>query len=192
MKSSDIIEKYLDDSIKCLQEIKLVQNKIEKITKAIIQAKNNGRNIFLCGNGGSASTASHMFCDLNKTATMPNKKRLRAISLVDNLAMISAIGNDLSYSEIFVEQLKNYIRPKDVLVAISGSGNSLNVIKAVKFAKKNDVMVIGFTGFNGGKLKSLCDECIIIPSDSMYRIEDMHLMLNHILVSVLREGKDYK
>ena len=192
MKSSKIISQYIEESIICLNKLKLLSNRIEKISSILIDARENGKNVFVCGNGGSGSTASHMYCDFNKTASMLGKKRMKAHSLVDNMPIILAIGNDQSYNDIFVEQLKNSMKSKDVLIAISGSGNSANVINAAKYAKKIKGIVIGFTGFKGGKLKSLCDDCIIIPSNSMYRIEDMHLMLNHILVSVFRNGKDYR
>jgi len=191
MNAKKIISQYLDESILCLNNLKSQLGVIKRIVDILEKARKNEKNVFLCGNGGSGSTASHMLCDLNKTSSMPNKKRLKAISLVDNVPIISALANDLSYSEVFLEQLKNLIKPSDVLIILSGSGNSLNVIKAAKYAKKNRGIIIGLTGFKGGKLKSLCDECLIIPSNSMYRIEDMHLMINHILVSVFRGGKSY-
>jgi D-sedoheptulose 7-phosphate isomerase len=190
--SSKIIDNYIDESISCLQNLKKMNSLIEKISKIIIDARDSKRKIFLLGNGGSASTASHFICDLNKTSTMKDKSRLRAISLVDNIPTISAYGNDLSYDSIFAEQLKNLLEPKDVVIAISGSGNSKNVIEAVSYAKEKGAIVVGLTGFDGGKLKSRSDECLVIPSNSMYRIEDMHLMINHIITSVLREGTDYK
>jgi len=192
MKSKRIISKYIDESINCLNKLKFQLDTIQKIVNILENARRNDKNIFLCGNGGSGSTASHMICDLNKTSSIPGKKRLKAISLVDNMPIVLALANDLSYSEIFIEQLKNHMKPSDVLIAISGSGNSSNILKALKYAKKNRGIIIGLTGYKGGKMKSLCDECLIIPSNSMYRIEDMHLMINHILVTVFRDGKDYK
>lgn len=192
LKNSKIILNCLDDSIQSIEKLKTQQVLIEKIFNILEKTKKNGNNIFICGNGGSASTASHMLCDLNKTSSMTGKKRFRTISLTDNIPIITALGNDIKYDDIFVEQLKNFFNPSDVLLIISGSGNSSNVIKAAKYAKNKKGKVIGFTGFNGGKLKTLCDECIIIPANSMYRIEDLHLMLNHILVTLFRGGKDYK
>ena len=190
--SSKIIGDYIDESIKCLQNLKMMNSRIEKISQILIDARDSKRKVFLLGNGGSASTASHFICDLNKTSTMKDKNRTRAISLVDNVPIISAYGNDVSYDSIFIEQLKNLLEPQDVLIAISGSGNSKNVIEAVSYAKEKGATVVGLTGFDGGKLKSKCDECLVIPSNSMYRIEDMHLMINHIITSVLRKGTDYK
>jgi D-sedoheptulose 7-phosphate isomerase len=187
-----LIEKYLDESILCLQKLKEQSSIIFNISRIIEQIRDKNKNIFLIGNGGSASTASHFVCDLNKTSTMNSKKRLRSISLIDNMSILTAIGNDISYDKIFTEQLKNFLTEDDLLIIISGSGNSANIINAATFAKTKKCSVVGITGFNGGKLKSYCDECIIIPSDSMYRIEDMHLMINHILTEILRDGTDYK
>ena len=192
MDSSQIIEEYIHQSIQCLQDIKKMKEQIKKISDILINARDEGRKVFLIGNGGSGSTASHFACDFNKTSTLPNKNRLRAISLVDNIPIILAYGNDVSFDSIFVEQLKNLIEHNDVVIAISGSGNSKNVLNAVSYAKEKGGIVIGLTGFEGGILKSKCDECIVIPSNSMYRIEDMHLMINHILTSIFREGIDYK
>lgn len=187
-----MIDHYIDESITCLQSLKKMTSQIENICQILARTRDSKRKVFLIGNGGSASTASHFICDLNKTSTMKEKNRLRAISLVDNIPIISAYGNDLSYDSIFVEQLKNLLEPRDVVIAISGSGNSKNIIEAVSYAKEKSAIVIGLTGFDGGKLKSKCDECLIIPSNLMYRIEDMHLMINHIITFVLREGTDYK
>lgn len=192
MSDNNIIEKYLEESINCLKHMKQMKLQIEKISQIIKNARDNKNKIFLIGNGGSASTASHFVCDLNKTSTMSNKERLRAISLVDNMSLVSAYSNDVSFTSIFLEQLKNFLSPRDIVIAISGSGNSKNIIDAVSYAKEHGAIIIGLTGFEGGALKSKCDECLIIPSNSMYRIEDMHLMLNHIFTSILREGTNYK
>jgi len=192
MDSSQIIEEYIQQSIQCLQDIKKMKVQIKKISDILINVRDEGRKVFLIGNGGSGSTASHFACDFNKTSTLPIKNRLRAISLVDNIPIVLAYGNDVSFDSIFVEQLKNLLEHNDVVIAISGSGNSKNILNAVSYAKENGGIVIGLTGFEGGILKSKCDECIVIPSNSMYRIEDMHLMINHILTSIFREGTDYK
>lgn len=192
MSGSTIIDDYIDESIICLKNLKKLASQIEKICHIITQTRDSKRRVFLIGNGGSASTASHFICDLNKTSTMEQKNRIKAISLVDNIPIISAYGNDVSYDSIFVEQLKNMLEPQDVVVAISGSGNSKNIIEAVSYAKEKGAIIVGLTGFDGGILKSKCDECLIIPSDLMYRVEDMHLMINHIITTVLREGTAYK
>lgn len=191
MNHYEMISNYIDESISCMQNMKEMIPQIEKLCQILIKARYEKNKIFFLGNGGSASTASHFICDMNKTSTMTSKNRLKAISLVDNIPIISAYGNDVSYNSIFLEQLKNLLEPKDVVIAISGSGNSKNILEAVSYARDNNATVVGLTGFDGGKLKTLCDTCIIIPSDSMYRVEDMHLMINHILTFVLREGTPY-
>lgn len=192
MESRDIINDYIDKSIICLESIKKEIKQIEEISQILIKSRKENNHIFLLGNGGSASNASHYFCDLSKTSNMVDENRFKVISLVDNIPIISAYGNDVSYDSIFVEQLKNLFQTNDVLIAISGSGNSKNVLDAVEYAKNNNGIVIGLTGFDGGILKSKCDVCLVVPSDSMYRIEDMHLMINHILTSIFRGGTDYK
>jgi D-sedoheptulose 7-phosphate isomerase len=192
METRNIINDYIEKSIICLENMKNHVSQIEKISQLLINARDEKRSIFLLGNGGSASNASHYFCDMNKTSNMNNENRFKAISLVDNIPIISAHTNDISFNSVFTEQLKNFFQEKDILIAISGSGNSKNVIDAVEYVKEKNGIVVGLTGFDGGILKSKCNECLIIPSDSMYRIEDMHLMINHILTSIFRNGTDYK
>ena len=192
METRNIINDYIEKSIICLENMKNHVSQIEKISQLLINARDEKRSIFLLGNGGSASNASHYFCDMNKTSNMNNENRFKAISLVDNMPIISAYTNDISFNSVFTEQLKNFFQEKDILIAISGSGNSKNVIDAVEYVKEKNGIVVGLTGFDGGILKSKCNECLIIPSDSMYRIEDMHLMINHILTSIFRNGTDYK
>ena len=192
METRNIINDYIEKSIICLENMKNHVSQIEKISQLLINARDEKRSIFLLGNVGSASNASHYFCDMNKTSNMNNENRFKAISLVDNIPIISAHTNDISFNSVFTEQLKNFFQEKDILIAISGSGNSKNVIDAVEYVKEKNGIVVGLTGFDGGILKSKCNECLIIPSDSMYRIEDMHLMINHILTSIFRNGTDYK
>ena len=192
METRNIINDYIEKSIICLENMKNHVSQIEKISQLLINARDEKRSIFLLGNGGSASNASHYFCDMNKTSNMNNENRFKAISLVDNIPIISAHTNDISFNSVFTEQLKNFFQEKDILIAISGSGNSKNVIDAVEYVKEKNGIVVGLTGFDGGILKSKCNECLIIPSDSMYRIEDMHLMINHILTSIFRNRTDYK
>ena len=181
------IDLYLQKSIKCIEAIR--KGHLDDLSSLIVRLESTreaGGSVFLVGNGGSASTASHFACDLNKTAILPEKRRFRAQSLVDNMPTLLAWANDTSYSNVFAAQLPNHAVRGDLLIAISGSGNSSNVLNAVRAAKKIGMYTIGLTGFSGGRLRGLADECIAIPSDSMYRTEDMHLMTNHIIVSVFR------
>ena len=177
----DKIKQYLDTSISILNEIRAKPNDIERIFTVIKSKRNQGRKIFLIGNGGSSSTASHFVCDLNKTSRNTEDKKSRAYSLTDNTPTVFAFSNDFGFKSVFVEQLKNLLEKEDLLIAISGSGKSENVLEAVKYANDVGATTIGLTGFDGGLLKELCNECFIVPSDKMYHIEDVHLMINHII-----------
>lgn len=140
------------------------------------------------GNGGSAATASHFACDLAKgtAGKDDSRKRFKVIALTDSVPIITAWANDTAYQNIFLEQLKNLLDAGDVVIAINGSGNSKNVIKAVEYANAQKALTIGLTGFGGGKLKGMVQECLIVPSHSLEQIEDVHLILEHILCSWLR------
>ena len=160
---------------------------VEQAIAAIIGAFDQGRTVFTCGNGGSATTASHMAADLGKNSAMPGKERLRVIGLADNMSWFSALGNDLGYENVFVEQLANFLQPGDVLIAISASGNSPNVVKAAEYARAHGGKVIGLVGFKGGKLKEIADVSVHNQIDDYGPVEDCHLMLDHIFVEALRE-----
>lgn len=157
---------------------------IETLQKARLEEK----TIFVCGNGGSASTASHMVCDLGKNTRRPTKNRLRIIGLGDNIPSMTAYANDEGYDRIFAEPLLSLMKAGDILLAISGSGNSPNVLQAVEAAKEMGGFTIGLAGFEGGKLKPMVDQCLVVPSDNMEQIEDLHLIVNHVLTMALREG----
>jgi len=159
---------------------------IEAFARLVFEAWRDGRRVFVFGNGGSASTASHHACDLVKTAAVDGQRRLNAFSLVDNVGLGTALGNDTSYDETFSYPLETYARPGDIAVAISGSGNSANVIRACAWAKENGVTVVGLTGFSGGKLKDLADLHINVPSDNYGIVEDLHLAIGHIVAQILK------
>jgi len=160
---------------------------VERAVQAIITAFDQGRTVFTCGNGGSATTSSHMAADLGKNSAIPGKQRLRVIGLADNMSWFSALGNDLGYENVFVEQLANFLEPGDLLIAISASGNSPNVVKAAEYAREHGGMVIGLVGFKGGKLKQIADIAVHSEIDDYGPVEDCHLMLDHIFVEALRE-----
>jgi D-sedoheptulose 7-phosphate isomerase len=160
---------------------------VEQAIQAIIGAFDNKRTVFTCGNGGSATTASHMAADLGKNSAMPGKERLRVIGLADNMSWFSALGNDLGYENVFVEQLANFVQSGDVLIAISASGNSPNVVKAAEYARAHGAKVIGLVGFKGGKLKEIADISVHSQIEDYGPVEDCHLMLDHIFVEALRE-----
>ena len=157
----------------------------ERFLQLLETAYLEGRQVFLMGNGGSGATASHAAGDLNKGVSYGREKRFRAISLNDNLATLTAYANDVSYGEVFVEQLKNFLCPGDVVVAISGSGNSPNVLKAVEYANQHGAVTVGLTGFSGGKLAALAQLPVHIPVHDMQKVEDIHMMLFHVAMQVL-------
>ena len=160
---------------------------VERAAQAILTAYDEGRTVFICGNGGSATTASHMAADLGKNSAMLGKPRLRVLSLSDNMSWFSALGNDLGYENVFVEQIENFLQPGDVLIAISASGNSPNVVKAAEFARAHGGKVVGLVGFKGGKLKEIADIAVHSQIEDYGPVEDSHLMLDHIFVEALRE-----
>jgi D-sedoheptulose 7-phosphate isomerase len=159
---------------------------IEAVAEALLAAWRERRQVFILGNGGSAATASHMMNDLNKFASVPGRRRFRAIALTDNVPLFTAVGNDQSYAEVFVEPLQNLLEAGDVVIAISASGNSKNVVRAVEYAQAQGATVIGFCGQPGGRLAQLADRRVIIPSDRIGQQEDGHLILNHVLAFALR------
>ena len=145
--------------------------------------------IYTCGNGGSASTASHMINDLVKApADASGCRPLRAIGLSDCLPLMTALANDIEYAQMFAQQLRAYGRPGDLLLAISGSGNSPNIIEAVKVAKEIGITVAGFSGYEGGKLREMADIKLHVPCKCMAQVEDAHLILEHALVEVLKHA----
>ncbi len=159
---------------------------ILKVEMVLLEAWLRGRSIFVAGNGGSASTASHLVNDLNKGALVPGQRRFRAIALTDNVPLLTAWGNDAGYERIFVEQMANFLQPGDVFVAISGSGNSPNILAAVEGARQAKAVTVGLTGGSGGRLRTLADFVIVVPSNQMEQIEDVHLTLSHALCMSLR------
>jgi len=191
MTTNEKIQEYLENSISCLNSLKSeYSDRIERIFDLVKESRIKKRRIFLIGNGGSASTASHFVCDLNKTAKIKGLNRSQAFALNDNAPLVFAISNDISYDSVFEEQLKNFLEKDDLVIAISGSGNSENIIKAVNYANEKGAITIGLTGFDGGRLKKICKECLVVPSDKMYHIEDVHLTINH-LITFLFVGYHY-
>ena len=161
---------------------------IERVVELLHQARLDGKQVFVMGNGGSASTASHMACDLNKNTVAPDYPRFRVIALTDNMAIFSACANDFCYEDVFAEQLANFVRPGDVVLAISASGNSANVLKAIKLARAQKAITVGWSGYDGGKLAKLVDVPLVVPSDSIEQIEDIHLILQHMVTVALRRA----
>ena len=151
----------------------------------IVRARDEKNQIFIMGNGGSAATASHYTGDFNKGLSLDREKKCRFYCLNDNVATVVSLANDLCYEEIFVQQLKNFMDPGDIVIAISGSGNSENIIRAVRYAKEKGNLVIGLTGYDGGKLKELSDIQLHVPIHDMQITEDIHMMFDHLMMSIL-------
>jgi D-sedoheptulose 7-phosphate isomerase len=160
---------------------------IDAISEMLIDAYHHSRMIFLFGNGGSAALASHLACDLGKGTVNGSGRRFRVLSLTDNVPLMTAWANDAHYEDIFAEQLENYVKPGDIAFAISGSGNSANVLKALRSARIAGATTIGLGGFEGGQMKALCDFCLVVPCDNMQMIEDLHLCIAHALFTCIRQ-----
>ena len=181
----NVVSTYLQEMIQIIQQLPMGQ--VEAIIDQLAEARDQDHKIFLIGNGGSGATASHMANDLVKNTIQPGKPRLKVIALTDNMPIIMAIANDWDYSRIFVEQLMPLAEPGDVLLGLSGSGNSPNVLKAMDWARENGLRTIGLTGRDGGQLKDKAELVLIAPTDSMAQIEDVHLILSHIFYLGLLE-----
>ncbi|OGG14330.1 hypothetical protein A2773_03465 [Candidatus Gottesmanbacteria bacterium RIFCSPHIGHO2_01_FULL_39_10] len=186
------VDDYIKELKRCLD--RLDRKKISEVIELLIVAYKKGKKIFILGNGGSASNASHIACDLGKGTLLrhydDNEKRFRVISLTDNVAYLTALANDISYEDIFVQQLRNLVDKGDLVMVLSGSGNSSNVIKAVKYAKKKGALTIGFLGFeDGGKLGKMVDTAVIVDSRSYGPCEDIQLVLDHIITGWISKIK---
>jgi D-sedoheptulose 7-phosphate isomerase len=182
------VKEYLNSLGKIIQDLE-VKN-ISRVINAFKETHQKGKKIFVLGNGGSAATANHFACDLAKNVTKDEKNRFKIISLSENISCITAYGNDEGFETIFEEQLKNLIDDEDLTILISASGNSPNIIRAAEYAKKNNNTVIGITGFEGGKLKEICDINVNVLSDSYEKIEDIHLIITHIIVYWFKMNKN--
>jgi D-sedoheptulose 7-phosphate isomerase len=154
---------------------------VERVVEVLVEANRNGQTVFICGNGGSAATATHFGCDLAKRPIVSGQPRFRVMALTDNNAIMTAISNDIGYDVVFSEQLIPLVRPNDILIGISGSGNSRNVLNAVQVAREAGAITIGFCGYDGGKLKNMVDLPVHVPSNVMAMVEDVHLMLEHAI-----------
>jgi D-sedoheptulose 7-phosphate isomerase len=175
---------------------RLSDDDINKATDLLFDAWKKGSKIFIIGNGGSASTASHFACDLAKTTAIDGKKRFKVISLTDNVPLLTALTNDDGFASIFVEQLRNLLEKDDVVIAISvhgGAGEdkaglwSQNLLAAIQYAKDNSAKTIGMAGFDGGAFRRLTDVCIVVPANSTPYVESWHAALEHLICSCLRE-----
>ena len=186
MNFEKFTECFFQELQSCLNEVQVDQ--VKKAVEMLKEAYCQDKQIFFIGNGGSASTASHFATDLAKGVTIEGKRRFRALGLTDNVAMISAIGNDIGFEEVFSEQLKPLVNREDLVIVISASGNSPNVVNAVKFAKSKGAIVLGLVGFGGGIVQSIADQSIVLNSQHYGHVETVHLFLQHLIVHYFMES----
>jgi D-sedoheptulose 7-phosphate isomerase len=160
---------------------------VDRMVDVIWRGYEKGRTLFLFGNGGSAALASHFACDIGKGTIAGKRRRLKTVALTDNVALITAWANDKAYDAIFAEQLESLAEKGDIALAISGSGNSGNVIRGLEAARRLGTETLVLTGFEGGRAKALADLCLVVPSDSMQLIEDAHLCATHAIFLAIRQ-----
>ena len=185
MNYSKAISDYKEKLVK--EASSLDPDAVSSLIDALLKARNEDKTVFTIGNGGSSATASHIAGDFNKGLSLskPREKRYKFICLTDNSPTLLSLANDVSYDDIFIEQLKNFISDGDLVICISGSGNSENVLRAASYAKSCGNTVIGLTGFDGGKLKGISDISIHVPINDMQVVEDVHMILGHMIFSIL-------
>lgn len=181
----DIVDTYLSELETAIAS--LSRDGIRAIVDALMGVWEGSGTAYLIGNGGSASTASHMMNDLMKFTSIEGCKRFRAVALTDNVPLMTALGNDVDFEDIFVEPLKNLLEPSDAVVALSGSGNSPNVLKAIDYANSVGAVTIGLCGSPGGRLSMMAQHVLRIPAERIAQQEDGHLILNHVIASAMRE-----
>lgn len=179
---------YVETYFGQLQEMvaKLPIDLIDRVITLLLENAYQGRKVFIFGNGGSASTASHFACDLAKNTQVPGAPQFRVIGLTDNMALMTAWANDTSYDNVFAAQLKPLVEAGDVVIGISCSGNSANVLRAMEVARRQGATTIGFTGDHGGQLKDTVDLCIQVPTSRIEQQEDAHLILEHCICTAIR------
>lgn len=182
------IQGYFDREIDTIRKLNI--GEINEAMNALLDARNRGAVIWVMGNGGSAATASHFVCDFSKGLSEVLKGRkfdLRCLS--DNTPIVMAIANDISFEDVFLFQMEGLVKPGDLVIAISGSGNSMNVVKAVEYARQQGAKAICLTGYSGGKLKALADYTLHVPLNDMQIVEDIHMMFDHMMMKVMGESK---
>lgn len=185
MTPEDNYTKYLSELKGVMDQLPLTE--LKQAADILFHAYENDRTIVLFGNGGSAALASHLATDLAKgthvpgPSSMKNVRRMRVLSLTDNVPLMTAWSNDLEYEQVFAGQLENFVRARDVAFGISGSGNSRNVLRALELARRSGATTVGFAGFGGGMMKPLLDCAVVVDSQNMQQVEDAHVILSHLL-----------
>ena len=186
MNYTEDIKKYIEIEREVLSKLDVEQ--INKALNLLDETRLKRGRIYICGNGGSAATASHYQNDFNKGVSEHIEVPFRFACLNDNIATVMAIANDIGYEEVFRFQLRGNLEPNDILIAISGSGNSQNVINAVEYTKAHGNKVIGITGYSGGKLKELSNISLHVPVNSMQITEDIHMVFDHLMMSMFYQA----
>ena len=184
--SDEKIQEYLEQQIQSIGALKESSTVFKEIFNILKNARDEKNQVFVMGNGGSASTASHFVADLLKTSITNESNRFKAMSLSDNIPVLLAWSNDDSYENIFSNQLENFVQKNDVVIGISGSGNSKNVLNAIQLANEKQAITIGLSGKGGGKLSELAKINLTIQSDDMLTIETMHLLVCHLIITIIR------
>ena len=194
MENKAFIDGYLCDMRNIIG--KLAIDDIDRAVELLFETWQKGGQVFICGNGGSASTATHFACDLTKSTIVAGKQRFKAYCLNDNIPLVSALTNDDGFDNLYSEQLKGRFQAGDVLICISvhgGAGSdkaglwSQNLLKAMKYARETDGKTIGLSGFDGGPMKEMADVCVVVPANSTPQVESFHLALEHLICSCLKE-----
>jgi len=194
LQNQDYIDKYFAEMEEIIGSIR--RQDIDQVIDLLFRAWKRGATVFVMGNGGSASTATHFACDLQKVTIVEGKKRFKALALNDNIPLASAWINDSGFENLFSEQLRNFLEPGDVVIAISVHGGvgqdkaglwSQNLLRAVEYAKEKGAETIGFSGFDGGALKEMVDACVVVPFDSTPQVESFHAVLEHLVTFALRQ-----
>jgi len=181
------IEDYIQEEVRVLQSLDRAE--INETINLLEQNRKSSGKIYICGNGGSAATASHFVCDFNKGVSAGLEQKYNFVCLCDNLPLITAVANDLSYEESFSFQIEDKITEKDLLIGISGSGNSKNVVQAMEKANEAGAATIAICGYDGGEIKKLAKQSIHVRVDDMQICEDVHMILDHLMMWVLNKEK---
>lgn len=187
-KNKDVIKNTLLETSRVLAALSEKTEDVEKIAEALVSAYRKGNKMVLFGNGGSAADAQHLATELLGGFTNHNRNSLPALALTTDTSALTAIGNDYDFEQVFSRQVDAMVNPGDVVIAISTSGNSKNVLRGVKSAKARRALVVGFTGASGGQLKNECDLCLCVPSSSTARIQETHITVGHILCAIVEQA----
>ena len=185
----DFVDRYLEQVRRCLDSVSVPE--VLRFVQCLEDAYRDDRQVFIAGNGGSAATASHMTCDLAKNVYPQDPsaavRRFRVTSLTDNVPLMTALANDSGYASVFSEQLRNLLLPDDLLVVISASGNSTNIIEAIHYARERGARTAALLGFDGGEVRNLVDVALVVDFGDYGHVEDVHLIVNHLVVAWLRQ-----